>query len=694
MSTGVKFDLLANDLISPVLNKIKASAMKINGLVAGMAIQGPDLPDGNKVADGFNNAAKSSSVFWGTFKANLAMGALSQTLGLVQKLGAALGDAGRFQTLAIAQASDVSTNLGVGVSEARALVENTQMKVADIAAALPGVTKDYNDIFQAIGATVAEQHRGNAEAFQEASLEMTKRVGVLAAIRNVSGQEAGSAFNRLLAGTMGYGEARQLDLLQKNPMLQKSIERQLAAIGATTRQWTKLSQPQRYDILMGALKDAVPDTLVSEFSGTTESILQTWQTSLLDPLKGIFGMMRRVKGANNRSTLDAFQGFLQSWDGFAMSAVKLAKAKGLNIDPMMGVIEVFDYLSDIGNRYTQAVVRAGKGGFTFFSGFADVTSDVVADILNSVIKMIAGIDLGMLLEGFSHIIQVLFLALGKVDWGSLLVAGLKLLAIAVVGGLLAGLGIFISGLGAIPIALIALSVAALATVVVWGRRLITGISGIFVKGWEGIQQIASGLWDGAKSAITRFFEWVGSIWNDIKNKVVGFVTNPVQAVTKMVPQGVKDVVKGEGVVGGIAKAAVGMVNPLAGPAMNLLGGVMGDKKPKDPLATPQANTGLPLATPPVNPLVSSLPTLTPPPNPIVSSLPLTSPGLPGMDSGLPSTPLAIPQTTNSLQANNTFAPQISIPITEGSSTDPNAIASLVVDKLGQLYKQHQQGKIG
>lgn len=626
--SGVQFDLLAKDLISPVLEKIKLKARALDALVSGLAVQGPDLPD---IEGKFDKASKSSSTFWGTFKANLATQALNQTLGLVQKLGSALGDASKFQTAAIASSSDISTNLGVGIAEARALVENTQIKIADVAAALPGVTKDYNDIFNAIGATIAEQHRGNAEAFQTASMEMTKRVGVLSSIRNISGAESGSAFNRLLAGTMGYGEARQLDLLQKNPMLQKSIERQLAAIGATTKQWTKLSQPQRYDVLMAALKDAVPDSLVNEFTGTTESILQTWQTTLLDPLKGIFGMMRRVKGASNRSTLDAFQGFLQSWDGFAVNAVKLAKSRGFDIDPMLGVIKIFDYLSDIGNRYTRAVDKEGKG--KGFFNFSDVTSDVVADVINSVIRMVAGIDLGMLLQGFGHIIEVLFLALGKIDWGSLLVAGLKLLAIAVVGGLLAGLGLFISTLGAIPTALIAVSVAAVATIFVWSRRLVAGISNAFGKAWEGIESTLGGIWDGVKHTVSRFFEWVGSIFTDLKNKVTGFVTQPVQAISNMVPEPIKNAVGAVGGVGGIAKAAVSTINPLAGAAM---GAIMGDPKGNLPQTVPSSN----------------------------------------------------------LQASNVFAPQVSIPLSEGSGVDPQAMANLVVDRLSQMYKAHQQGAIG
>lgn len=296
---------------------------------------------------GFGQLAGAS--FLGNIGASIASGLFDKSLQAIGKLKDGLLDAASIETQTIAASSDVGKYLGMNIKGARSLMEDTSGKIAEVAAALPGVTKGYSEIFNAISGTIAEQSGGDKDKFQATALDVTKRAGVLGAIRNVDMSQAGNTLNRGIAGTMGLGELFLNDMFQKNPELMKAMRTGIKAIGKTEKDWKNLTTETRLGIVQNALKFATPDTLIKEFEGTTEAILQGMQTNLFDPIKGAFGMLRRVKSLGNRNALDGFNGFLKSWSRVTEAFGKILKANGIDTDPIVMIVKVFDFLTDIGN---------------------------------------------------------------------------------------------------------------------------------------------------------------------------------------------------------------------------------------------------------------------------------------------------------------------------------------------------------
>lgn len=400
MSNVVEFLIRARDMASPVLAGLRSQVADIDkslqngfmqGLGAGVAFKGLDL-----------------------------------AIDKVNQLKTALWDAAKQQTQTIATSSDVATNLAVPIGEARKTVEGIQATLAKTAAELPGTTNDYNQAFLAIGGTLAGMFQGDVEGFKAASEEMTKRVGILGSIRGVSGGESGMAMNRLLSGTMGYGEARQLDLFQKNPQLQKLLEAESKQRGLDISRIQKWSQQDRYQVISKALTLAAPDSLINEFKGTTESIIQSWQTNLFDPMVGIFGVSRRIASEGNRTALDAFANLLTQID-------ILAKAMGgIGFDPMEGLIQFFDWMA-LGTAKLTALKQQGasfsiENFGQMFSQYREwLTSEVPKAInagLKGLLKFLDSADWGeigyfvidTLLEGLKTFGKIII----SLDWGAVI----------------------------------------------------------------------------------------------------------------------------------------------------------------------------------------------------------------------------------------------------------------------------------
>jgi hypothetical protein len=360
MGNRVVVSLGADDQISPQLRKLLGNFKGLeqaidatNGKARKLHLD-LDKLSGAKVGSNLESSLPSSSgklsgltqgwaTFWGGLGVQAVTGAIDLAMQGIGKIKDGLLSAASLQTQGIASSSDIAQTLGVNMATARGIFEDTQTKIADVAAALPGMTSDYNAVFGAIGGTLGQQFRGDAQGFKDAAMEVTQRVGVLAAIRKVSGEEAGMAANRLLAGTMGWGEARQLDLFQKNPMLQMAMQQQAAQSGVALKNWQKLSQDTRYQIFTRALKVAAPDSLLKEFEGTAEALMQTFQTNMFDPIKGAFGFLRKIDG---RTALDGFTGLLQALGALGSKVSQLAQKAGISVDPMRLLLSVFDWLAD------------------------------------------------------------------------------------------------------------------------------------------------------------------------------------------------------------------------------------------------------------------------------------------------------------------------------------------------------------
>ncbi|MFN6527272.1 hypothetical protein [Nostoc sp. ChiSLP03a] len=163
----VTVTLTAKDLLSPQLGQIKRNIESV-GASAKISLSAKDLKglNSNNLAslrsnmqefEGLKDIGGKEGILSSSLFGNLGANAFSAGLGLVasgiQNSIGSIGQAAKTQTLGLAQAGDLSSQLGVNFARAKGLVQETRIEIAKMAAALPGETSDYNAISSQISAS-------------------------------------------------------------------------------------------------------------------------------------------------------------------------------------------------------------------------------------------------------------------------------------------------------------------------------------------------------------------------------------------------------------------------------------------------------------------------------------------------------------------------------------------------------------
>ncbi len=441
----------AKDLLSPQLGQIRSNiealGAKANIRVGLQDIRGLNQADLTKLRaqmDSFRDMGSSlvsqgdspggsQGILGAALFGNLGAMAIAQgiqmiTNGIQSGIGA-VQQAAKTQTLGLAQAGDLSSQLGISFTKAKDLVAEMRSEISKMAAELPGENRDYNAISTQISATVAGYSKGNIERFKEDSLELTKRFGILASIRGVDPNMGGSALNRMLSGTMGIGEGFGVnDIFQKNPLLRTFIQEQLKIIGKSEADWKQLTNETRAKILITASKKAVADETVAQFDGTVDSMIQVINSKIFDQDIGLFGFLKKIPNMDNRTGLDAVQGLMLTLGDLGNSLAPFVQKMGLTEHSFMeGVITVVDFFSDVtsavigkvnGEKTTVAsvVTKGFRGLITGFNG--------VLGLLAEGIKKLDARDLGkevgtIIGQGFADLLTGL-------DWGAIAVGAIML----------------------------------------------------------------------------------------------------------------------------------------------------------------------------------------------------------------------------------------------------------------------------
>jgi hypothetical protein len=281
-------------------------------------------------------------------------------------------DAAQLQTSMIASSSDLAQNMKIPIKDAMDMMFQSQITISKLAAALPGETSGYASVYRSLAGTLSKQFKG--DDFKAVAEEMTKRVGLLAAIRGSDSGQAGQATNRVLAGTMGIGEAMTNDIFQQNPALVQALFENIQKMNLDPGDWKTISQEARTKILQLSLAKAAPDTLIKEFEGTFQGTIEGLKTTVFDPITGILGMLRTVDGTGGQTLLSAATGLLDRLMGFKDAVVKLALSFGVNLDPFYYLIKLAEW-----SKGMVAALTAVIGGDdlltsvdTFISGLPDM----------------------------------------------------------------------------------------------------------------------------------------------------------------------------------------------------------------------------------------------------------------------------------------------------------------------------------
>jgi hypothetical protein len=305
-------------------------------------------------------------------------------------------DAAQLQTSMIASSSDLAQNMKIPIKDAMDMMFQSQITISKLAAALPGETSGYASVYRSLAGTLSKQFRG--DDFKAAAEEMTKRVGLLASIRGSDPTQAGQATNRVLAGTMGIGEAMTNDIFQQNPALVQALFENIQKMNLDPGDWKTISQEARTKILQLSLAKAAPDVLIKEFEGTFQGTVEGLKTKIFDPITGILGMLRTVDGTGGQTLLSAATGLLDKVMGFKDAVVKLALSFGVNLDPFYYLIKLADWSKGMVNGLT--AVMNGKDVLTSVDSFLVYLPEMISSLAE---KFIVEADrfLNGFLDGFN-----------------------------------------------------------------------------------------------------------------------------------------------------------------------------------------------------------------------------------------------------------------------------------------------------
>lgn len=316
-----------------------ASAISVAVLVQDML--SPKLAEYSDQLDGLDAQVNE---FTGAFNVPISTGALDAVRASVSYIHGAIMEAAQMQTSMIASASDLATNMKIPIDQAIKMGEDSQTAIAGIAAALPGETAGYADIFRSISGTLSKQFSG--DEFKKESEEFTKRIGILTAIRGSDPTMAGIASNRLLGGTMTPGEAIQQDLFARNVPLLENLYDEMEKMQVSPNDWRELQQSVRTQIFSAALAKAAPDALIKAFEGTFQGTMESLKTQLFDPISGLFGVLRRVESQDGMHLLDAVNGIFQTLNNLKERVVGVLQSTGINLDPFHYLIGFFRNINE------------------------------------------------------------------------------------------------------------------------------------------------------------------------------------------------------------------------------------------------------------------------------------------------------------------------------------------------------------
>lgn len=151
----------------------------------------------------------------------------------------------------------------------------------------------------------------------------------------------------------------------------------------TIDQWTSLDQQTRFEVAEIIGKKVGNSGYIQRLLGTADAMMESVRSNLFDPLVGLFGFRRELDEAGGRTVLDSFTGFLSSWLELGSTVNAIATKLGISFDPLKPLVDVLDFLSDIG---TQADLWLSSIDFKAGIGNIDLTGFIVG-IFDNVIGL-------------------------------------------------------------------------------------------------------------------------------------------------------------------------------------------------------------------------------------------------------------------------------------------------------------------
>lgn len=312
-------------------------------------------------------------------------------------LGDGFNKAASLQTSQITSAYSLATVIGSTVSDAKLVTKDLTTQMIALGDTLPGVTEDYQKFASALGTTVAFGAKGDMNKYKKDLVETSKYGGLLAATGGTDATQGASAANKFLSGGMSVNEAfNTSDIFQRNQDFKtylSAAQKQLNLDGKDFK--TQLTTAQRTAVfnLAGSMK-FTPE-MIAAFGNTADTQLQAIKSKLFNPVTGIFGFAREVKGLDNRSALDAVSTFMGQISKLGDTAGKWLAANGINLDPMEAIGHLMDTASGWAAGINSAIGGDSSGLATMLDALKAGLFAAPQHIANAINTMLAGMTKGM-----------------------------------------------------------------------------------------------------------------------------------------------------------------------------------------------------------------------------------------------------------------------------------------------------------
>lgn len=392
---SIVIDIIANDLLTPVISNLRGS-------------------------------------YLGNLGADLTMAALNGVIAKINGIGSALQDAARTQTKFIADAASFGAVAGVGLQQSKDFMLGVTKELALAFAALPGTTDDALKVVNGISASLVKAYKNplgqvDLKAYKADLIDITKLLTVLGQAKGLDGGDINLFTNRFL-GTGSFSElSNTLAFGERNQPFMDKVKEELKKLGKTEADFRGLPTKVKADILKKVGKALVTDELLSELSNTADGMLQLIKDKIFGQYTGAFGFLREVKDTGGRTVTDAFTGFLHSWLGLGKAVGAIAQKLGISFDPLKPLVDIFDFLADVGTK-----ADLWLSSINFSSGFdnLDLTGfglglyNGISGFWNGIIKNLLGFtlsidthDLVKAVVGFVELLVKGFIGLqANLDW--------------------------------------------------------------------------------------------------------------------------------------------------------------------------------------------------------------------------------------------------------------------------------------
>lgn len=637
MGASIVVDIVARDLLTPVISNLRGS-------------------------------------YIGNLGADLTMAALNGVIAKINGIGSALQDAAKTQTRFIADAASFGAVAGVGLQQSKDFMLGVTKELALAFAALPGTTDDALRVVNGISSSLVKGYKNSLgqvdlKAYKKDLIDITKQMTVLGQAKGLDGGDINLFTNRFL-GTGSFSElSNTLAFGERNQPFMDKVKEELKKLGKTEADFRELPTKVKADILKKVGKALASDELLSELSNTADGILQMIKDNIFGQYIGAFGFLREVKDTGGRTVTDAFTGFLHSWLGLGKAVGAIAQKLGISFDPLKPLVDIFDFLADIGTRADLWLSSLDfNQGFDNLdlSGFVSGLYVWLSSFWNNIVKNLLGFtlsidthDLVKAVVGFVELLVKGFIGLqASYDW--------------------AGIGRFI-GLWLVKLPSIILQALMRFNWALIPQTLLLALVSFF----KFLGGLLFGIAEGLLNEIPMILEtWVDKILDNFKvffdglkwladtllswiDKAKSLIPNPVgAAVETIVPPEVKQTV--DNIPKPVKQAAGAAVNTV----VDQIPGIGAVRK------------GLELIE-----VLKGRGNTTPTPTSTDGSVGVSlAPIIPN-----PVSPLKIPES-NSPQVAGNFSPNISS-IQANTTSDHNDIANAVFDRLSSAYDRYVQGQL-